>query len=50
MGYTHSWYRVAEFPADAWQAFVEDVGKILDEVERRGIVLADEYGDEGPTP
>ncbi len=50
MGYTHSWYRVAAFPVDPWAAFVEDAKAIVSEVSRRGIALADEYGDEGTAP
>ena len=50
MGYTHSRYRVAAFPVDPWAAFVEDAKAIVSEVSRRGIALADEYGDEGTSP
>lgn len=44
MGYSHRWYRERELPASSFEAFAEDVEKILEGAEQKGIELAGRDG------
>jgi hypothetical protein len=48
MGYTHYWRRRAVLPEGPFVAFVADVMRLRDEVERAGILIAGPLGDGEP--
>lgn len=44
MGYTHYWYRKAEYPADKFAAVLEDFKRLVPELAKAGVGLADKMG------
>lgn len=50
MGYTHYWRSPKGFTKTAWSAFTEDVKKILQAVQDRGIKLCREFNDVNSPP